>query len=126
MPSRAPDGAAWRPGGAVPVRADREHVETILEEYLANARAFDPDGTIEVAASLRDGRARLEVADHGPGPAVDAAAAFEPYVTSRPDGTGLGLAIVKALAVANGGAATLGRRPEGGCVASLVLPAAAA
>lgn len=119
--SRA-EGVAVVADAPVAVHADREHVETILEELLANARAFDPDGTIEVAASLREGKARLEVLDRGPGPELDPASAFEPYATSRADGTGLGLAIVRALAVANGGAATLGARPGGGCAATLVLP----
>jgi signal transduction histidine kinase len=108
------------------VNADREHVETILEELLANARAFDPAGTAEVAVRRHGARALLEVLDRGPGLDLDPASAFEPYVTSRVDGTGLGLAIVRALAVANGGSATLGPRPEGGCVATLSLPAAEA
>lgn len=118
-------GAAVRAEGPVPVLADRENVETILEELLANARAFDPEGAIEVSVRTLGAQAVLDVADRGPGLdfAVDPASAFEPYVTSRPDGTGLGLAIVKALAVANGGNATLAPRPGGGCVASLSLPA---
>jgi signal transduction histidine kinase len=115
-------GAAVHAEGAVSVRADREHVETILEELLANARAFDSEGTIEVAVRVLGANAILDVADRGPGLDLDPASAFEPYVTSRPDGTGLGLAIVKALAVANGGSATLAPRPGGGCVASLSLP----
>ncbi len=112
--------------GAVSVLADREHVETMLEELLANARAFDAEGTIEVAVRVEGANAVLDVADRGPGLDLDPASAFEPYVTSRPDGTGLGLAIVKALAVANGGSATLAPRPGGGCVASLSLPASEA
>lgn len=119
--SRA-EGVVVRATSPVVVKADREHVETILEELLANARAFDPGGTIEVAVVLRDGQARLEVADRGPGPQLDAEGAFEPYVTSRPDGTGLGLAIVRALAAANGGSASLEARAGGGGVASLELP----
>ena len=114
--------APVRAEGPVPARADREHVETILEELLANARAFDPDGEIEVTVRRESGRAVVEVADRGPGPGVDPQGAFEPYVTSRPDGTGLGLAIVRSLAAANGGSAALGARPGGGCVATLVLP----
>ena len=114
--------AGVRAEGTVAVRADREHVETILEELLANARAFDSEGTIEIAVRVLGTRAVLEVADRGPGLGLDPASAFEPYVTSRPDGTGLGLAIVKALAEANGGSATLAPRPGGGCVASLTLP----
>lgn len=124
--SRAGDGiaagVAVRSDHPVPVRADREHVETILEELLANARAFDPEGTIEVTARTEGARAVVEVADRGPGLDLDPASAFEPYVTSRPDGTGLGLAIVRSLAAANGGAASLAPRAGGGCVATLALP----
>lgn len=112
------------PGGPLPVVADREQVETILEELLANARAFDPDGRIEVTARREGAAAVVRVADRGPGLDLDPASAFEPYVTTRPDGTGLGLAIVRALAGANGGSAALTPRPGGGCVASLSLPAA--
>jgi two-component system, NtrC family, sensor histidine kinase HydH len=116
-------GATVDAEGVVPAYADREHVETILEELLANARAFDPQGTFEVAVRRHGAHVLLEVLDRGPGLDLDPASAFEPYVTSRPDGTGLGLAIVRALAVANGGTAKLGPRPGGGCVASLSLPA---
>ncbi|MBK9374794.1 MAG: HAMP domain-containing histidine kinase [Holophagales bacterium] len=119
-------GAAVRAEGSVAVLADREHVETILEELLANARAFDTDGAIEVTVRARGTHVVLDVADRGPGLDLDPASAFEPYVTSRPDGTGLGLAIVKALAGANGGWAVLVARPGGGCVASLTLPASEA
>ncbi len=122
---------AARAGGPVDVSApvpvvalaDREHVEGILEELLANARAFDPEGRLEVTVRPSGGRAVVEVADRGPGPGVDPDAAFEPYVTSRPEGTGLGLAIVRALASANGGTASLAARPGGGSVATLTLPA---
>jgi len=116
-------GATVRADSPVAARADREHVETILEELLANARAFDPKGTLEVAVRAEGSRAVVEVADRGPGLDLDPASAFEPYVTSRPDGTGLGLAIVRSLATANGGAASLAPRPGGGCVATLALPA---
>ncbi len=115
-------GVAVRGDHPVPVRADREHVETILEELLANARAFDPEGSIEVTVRTEGGRAVVEVADRGPGLDLDPASAFEPYVTSRPDGTGLGLAIVRSLAAANGGSASLAPRAGGGCVATLALP----
>lgn len=117
-----PPGVAVRADRPVPVRADREHVETILEELLANARAFDPNGAIEVTVRAEGSRAVVEVADRGPGLEVDPASAFEPYVTSRPEGTGLGLAIVRSLAAANGGSASLASRTDGGCVATLALP----
>lgn len=107
----------------VPVFADREHVETALEELLANARAFGPDGApIELSVRMEGRDGLVEVADRGPGPQVDPARAFDPYVTSRPDGTGLGLAIVRSLAAANRCRAALEPRAGGGCVASLRVP----
>jgi signal transduction histidine kinase len=112
-------------GEGLTARADREHVESILEELLANARAFDPEGKLEVAVRRAGESVVVEVADRGPGLQIEAARAFEPYVTSRPDGTGLGLAIVAALAAANGGTAAIASREGGGCVASLALPALA-
>ena len=111
---------------AAPVQAwaDPEHVASILEELLANARAFDAEGTLEVSVRRERDRAVLEVADRGPGPGLEPMQAFEPYATSRPDGTGLGLAVVRSLAGANGGDATLAVRAGGGTVARLRLPLA--
>jgi two-component sensor histidine kinase len=109
--------------GPVPVWADGEHVESILEELLSNARAFDPEGELEVEARSDGDLAVAEVRDRGPGLAVDPERAFDPYVTTRPEGTGLGLATVRALARANGGEITLASRRDGGCVARLALPA---
>lgn len=109
--------------GPVSVWADPEHVESVVEELLGNARTFDPDGELAVAAR-REGRLGVvEVADRGPGIAVDAEQAFRPYVTTRAEGTGLGLPIVRALARSNGGDVTLSPRPGGGCIARLTLPA---
>jgi signal transduction histidine kinase len=117
--------AGWaRLARAEPVSAwaDPDHVESIVEELMANAHAFDPEGEIEMTVR-RDGRlAILEVWDRGPGLALDAEQAFGPYVTTRPEGTGLGLPIVRALARANGGEVSLTSRAGGGCVARLVVP----
>ncbi|MGK2856885.1 MAG: sensor histidine kinase [Thermoanaerobaculia bacterium] len=101
--------------------ADREHLIQIVEELVANARAFDPEGILEVSVGGGDRWCSIDVADRGPGLGLDAAQAFEPYVTSRPDGTGLGLPIVRALAAANGGRITLRPRDGGGTVATLRL-----
>ncbi len=119
--SRTP-GTVTVTGGAAVAWADRDHVESILEELLANARAADPGGTLEVAVRREGRRAVTEVMDRGAGLSVPAERAFEPYVTTRPEGTGLGLAIVGALAAANGGTVALAARPGGGCVARLELP----
>ena len=123
---------AARTGGAVRVTAteavsawaDEEHVESVVEELLANARAFDPEGELDVEVRRAGRHAVVEVSDRGPGLAVEPERAFDPYVTTRPEGTGLGLAIVRALARASGGDVTLAPRRGGGTVARLTVPAA--
>jgi signal transduction histidine kinase len=102
--------------------ADRSHAADVLDELLANARAHDPAGTLEVAVGTSGGAVWAEVRDRGPGLSIEPARAFDPYVTSRPGGTGLGLPTVRALARANGGDVTLGVRPGGGTAARLSLP----
>jgi signal transduction histidine kinase len=104
--------------------ADRSHVADVLDELLANARAHDPAGAIEIALGATGGAVWAEVRDRGTGLSVDPARAFEPYVTSRPGGTGLGLPTARALARANGGDVTLEARAGGGCAARLTLPGA--
>lgn len=108
--------------GTALARADREHVVSILEELLANARATDVDG--ELLLTLHETRSGVEVAvhDRGTGLAVDPEQAFAPYVTTRPEGTGLGLPLVRALARANRGDVSLATRQGGGCTATLRLP----
>jgi two-component system nitrogen regulation sensor histidine kinase NtrY len=110
--------------GAAGLRAfaDRDHAADVLDELLANARAHDPAGEIEIAVGTSGGAAWAEVRDRGPGLSVEAPRAFDPYVTSRPGGTGLGLPTVRALARANGGDVTLEPRPGGGTAARLSLP----
>jgi signal transduction histidine kinase len=105
------------------VRADREHLISAMEELVANARAFD-SGTPEMAVMRRGREAVLEVRDRGPGLKIDPRAAFDPYVTTRPDGSGLGLPTIAALIRANGGRVTLENRAGGGCVAAIHLPEA--
>lgn len=122
--------AAARAGGPVMVSgetalqafADRSHVADVLDELLANARAHDPAGEIEIAVGTGGGALWAEVRDRGPGLSVEAARAFDPYVTSRPGGTGLGLPTVRALARTNGGDVTLEPRAGGGAAARLSLP----
>ena len=124
LAARTPGPVKVPASGAVPVLCDREQLEAMVEELLANARALDPEGEIEVGVAVAGGRAVVEVRDRGPGLAMSTDEAFSPYVTTRPDGTGLGLAIVRSLAAANGGQVSLAARSGGGCVAALVLPVA--
>lgn len=106
------------------VRADRENLVSILEEFLANARAFDPQGELVISVRRSGENAELTVADRGPGPSLPMNQLLEPYVTTREEGTGLGLAIARTLAEANGGAVSLSQREGGGCLARLSIPLA--
>ena len=114
--------ASARESEPVRVHADREHLVSAIEELVANARAADPNDP-EVVVSRKGRYGVIEIRDRGTGLQIDAARAFEPYVTTRANGTGLGLAIVRGLMRANGGEVTLHDREGGGCIATIVLPA---
>lgn len=95
-------------------RCDPERVTQVLRILIANAIAHTPKGTdVVLAVSLRGQRARLSVADHGPGisravlPTI-----FEPFATTDDmQGTGLGLAIARELATRMRGELRVESRP---------------
>ena len=96
---------------ALRVHADREKVQQILLNLLANATRFTPrGGQIVMEGRDRGDRVMLEVRDTGPGiPADQHERVFEPFVqlgrsrTQPGEGTGLGLAISRDLARGMGG-----------------------
>src|SRR5204862_57068 len=59
--------ARLRLGGPVRGLWDRGRVEQIVSHLLANALKYGEGRPVEVAVSVEDGRARLEVSDHGIG-----------------------------------------------------------
>ena len=65
---------------------------------------------------------RLALRDDGPGLPAPSGELLRPFVTYRPGGTGLGLAIARGAARSLGGSLDLATRPEGGAVATLLLP----
>jgi two-component system nitrogen regulation sensor histidine kinase NtrY len=70
------------------------------------------------------GKARIVVADDGPGiPPADRDRLFEPYFSRREGGTGLGLAIVSAIANDHGGAVRMRDNTPRGAVFELEFPA---
>ena len=82
---------------------------------------------VDVRISADPGFCRIAVRDRGPGIPPDVRErVFEPFFTTRTNGTGLGLAIVKRLMELQDGAVTLEDRPEGGTVAAVTIPRAAA
>ena len=119
----------------VQVRADAEKLAQVLLNLLSNAVKFTPAGG-RVTVTLTDtgdaeGRARLCVADTGPGvPAEKREAIFEPFVqlgrgyAQQVGGTGLGLAISRDLVRGMGGELWVEDAAGGGAAFVVALPSA--
>ena len=93
---------------AATVRAEQVALQRAVGNLVRNARTHGPDGgQITVTVGLDGERARITVADEGPGLSADEAAhAFERFwrgSRARSGGSGLGLAIVRAIAERHGG-----------------------
>jgi signal transduction histidine kinase len=114
---------------AIGVLADEARLRHALDALVENAlHATDADGTVTIAALVREGRAVLEVSDTGHGiDAADVKRIFDRFARgadaeARRPGTGLGLAIVRAIAEAHGGRIAVTSRP-GATTFSLTLGA---
>ena len=128
--------AAWQPAAdergvglvadlePVGVRMGDGQLEQILDNLIANALDVLPEGgRIRLAAGPAGDRARIIVADNGPGmSAARQRVAFRRFASSNGGGSGLGLAIVDRLTVSNGGRAALSDTPGGGLTVSIELP----
>ena len=111
------------------VPGDRFLLGQALGNLVDNAIAFSPDGgRIEVGVAKDAEQATLTVTDQGSGvPDYAVARVFERfYSLPRPGtdvkSTGLGLPFVREVAGLHRGTATLANRPDGGAIATLVLP----
>ena len=115
------------------VFADERRLCQILVNLLGNAIKFTPEGgrSSLAARALDDGRVAIEVADNGPGIAIeDQQRIFEkferletnPFI--RRDGAGLGLAIARELAQLMSGTLAVDSAPGEGARFTLTLPAA--
>ena len=100
-------------------------LKRVVLNLVDNAFRHTPEGTpVRMVLSTRDGVAALEVADRGPGMApVDMSRAFERFRKSAATGgSGLGLALAQEVALRHGGRVTLHPNPEGGVIATVLLP----
>ena len=119
-------------GGALRVRADREKLQQILVNLLANAIKFtDSGGNITIECVRTGGLVAIAVRDSGRGIAADRQESiFQPFVqvdaslTRTSEGVGLGLAISRDLARAMDGDLTVQSVPGEGSTFTLSLPAA--
>jgi two-component system sensor histidine kinase GlrK len=100
---------------AIWISADEGKLRLVLENLVSNATKFTPDrGTIFVRAGMQAQQLVLDVADSGPGVAVeDRARIFEAFYQGRRlqgghvGGTGIGLSVVQECVQAHGGTVQL-------------------
>jgi signal transduction histidine kinase len=122
---------AHLPAAGAIVVGDESLLRQMLSNLIDNAIKFTDSGHIDATLTMRGGSAIVEVADTGVGIETETAERlFDRFFRSDAshsrtiEGTGLGLAIVRSIARIHGGSVTARRRPGGGSVFEISLPAA--
>jgi signal transduction histidine kinase len=118
----------------VEIEGDPELLEFAISNLLTNAVKYSPRGTSVKVALERDGaRARIHVADSGPGLSPEEVRrVFDRFyrtkdaARSETPGMGLGLAIAREIARHHGGDLVLESKPGVGSRFTISLPAPAA
>jgi len=122
-------GIRWefRQEGSPRVWFDPFQIRRAVTNLLDNAAAaLGERGSVTVSCTHDEtaGKARIDVADDGPGiPPGDRDRLFEPYFSRREGGTGLGLAIVSAIASDHGGTVRMRDNTPQGTVFEMEFPA---
>ncbi|MCB1033207.1 MAG: hypothetical protein KDD47_05170, partial [Acidobacteria bacterium] len=109
---------------SIPSRFDARLLSRAVRNLLENAvRANAGKGTVAVKVECLDGRARIAVADTGPGVAEHLLGRiFDPYFSTHDTGTGLGLPIARRVAEEHGGTIFARNRPDSGLEVILEMP----
>jgi signal transduction histidine kinase len=114
----------------VPVRVDPDRLGQVLANLVENATKYAAT-RVAVTVALRGDRARIEVADDGPGIAeadlphvLDRLFVGSSAPVRRPAGTGLGLAIAREMVQAMGGTIAVANGPAGGALVTVDLAVA--
>jgi signal transduction histidine kinase len=116
-------------GAAVRVSADRDRIEQVLVNLVANAFKFTREGFVEVGVRPSGDTVEISVTDSGAGiEAGDLPLVFNRFEqfgrsgAERRRGTGLGLAISRRLVELHGGSISVESTPGKGSVFTVRLP----
>jgi PAS domain S-box-containing protein len=102
-------------------RWDAKRLDQALSKLLANVQHHAPGAEVRVSLTARDGRARLEVADGGPG--ISAELLPKLFVRPVPSARmGIGLFVCRRLVEAHGGSLAVGSEPGKGARFVIELP----
>ena len=110
-----------------PVFADRVQLQQLVLNLMLNAlEALEPISGRVKQLSVRSKRANgreavIQVSDNGIG-LDDSVAAFEPFVSTKPEGMGLGLAICRSIVAAHEGTLSAERNIGFGTTFTVTLP----
>jgi signal transduction histidine kinase len=114
-----------------PTVGDPRLAERLVRNLIDNALRHNvPGGYVEIATTLRGGRATLSIANSGGAiPPREIERLLRPFErlggrTDHGEGHGLGLSIVQAIATAHGATLTAGAQTQGGLRVEVGLPAA--
>ena len=114
---------------AMPVPGIAKLLRRVVRNLLENARRYAA-GEVTLVLRSHNGRALLQVNDHGPGvPEALQERIFEPFyrlpgASERDGGVGLGLALVKSIVLRHGGQVHCRNREQGGATFEISLPLA--
>ena len=113
------------------VMADRLQMQQVLLNLIRNAieavgERSDMERRITVRLRQREGEARVDVEDNGPGVSAHVAdQLFEPFASAKPTGMGLGLLLSREIIRFHGGDLWLDRQDATGARFAFRLPAIA-
>jgi signal transduction histidine kinase len=97
--------------------------QVAMNLVVNGCEAQQSSGEVRVVSRREAGRAVVEFMDRGPGVAqADRRRIFEPFFSTK-DSTGLGLAICHTIVSQHGGELSVERRPGGGSLFRMRLPA---
>ncbi len=116
------------------VFGDAQRLRQVFENLIGNAIKFSPEGEdVRVAVTAVDRAIAVTVRDRGIGvPEAEIGLLFERFArasnarTGGIEGTGLGLFLARSLVASHGGTIALANATDGGTIATVLLPEAAA